>query len=182
MRHEAHIGLVDAHAERDRGDHHDAVLAQEPGLIRRAHGGVEPGVIRQRVDALGAQELGGLLDALAAQRVDDSRGPRRLRADEREQLLARFDLRVDAVLDVGPVEARDEVLRVGQLQALGDLPVSRVGCRGGQGDARNPRELLAEVAEREVVGAEVVAPLRHAVRFVDRDHAQRAALQQRARR
>ena len=60
----------------------------------------QPGVVGQGVDALGAQELGGLLDALAAQGVHDARGPRRLRADEREQLLARFDLRVDAVLDV----------------------------------------------------------------------------------
>ena len=88
-------------------------------------------------------------------------------------------LRLDAVLDVRPVEARDEVPGVGQTQALGDLPVRRLGRRRGERDARNAGELLAEVAEREVVGAEVVAPLRHAVRLVDRDDARRAALQQR---
>ncbi len=143
--------------------------------------GVETRVVRQRVDALRAQVLRRLLDALAAQRVDDARGALGLRADEREQLLARLDLRVDAVLDVRPVEARDEVLRVGQPQALGDLAVRRVGRGRGERDARDAGELLAEIAEREVVGAEVVAPLRHAVRFVDRDDAQRAALQQGAR-
>ena len=47
---------------------------------------------------------------------------------------------------------------------------SRRGRR--QRHARNAREALGEVAEREVVGAEVVAPLRHAVRFVDRDDAE----------
>ena len=111
MRDEAHVGLVDPHAERDGRDHHDAVVAEEPRLVRRAHRGVEPGVIRQRVDALRAQELGRLLDRLAAQRVHDARRARGLRADEREQLPARVDLRLDAVLDVRPVEARDEVLR-----------------------------------------------------------------------
>ena len=34
---EAHVGLVDAHAEGDGGDHHDAVLAQEAVLVALAH-------------------------------------------------------------------------------------------------------------------------------------------------
>lgn len=42
--------------------------------------------------------------------------------------------------------------------------------------ARHPGEPLAQVAQGEVVGAEVVTPLRHAVRLVDRDHAERSAL------
>ena len=45
---EAHVGLVDAHAEGDGGHHHDAVLAQEAVLVAAAHGGVQPGVVRQR--------------------------------------------------------------------------------------------------------------------------------------
>ena len=35
MRDEAHVGLVDAHAEGDGGDHHDAVLALEARLVAR---------------------------------------------------------------------------------------------------------------------------------------------------
>jgi hypothetical protein len=54
VRDEAHIGLVDAHAERDRGDHDHAVLAEEPRLVR-ARARVEPGVIRHRVEALRAR-------------------------------------------------------------------------------------------------------------------------------
>ena len=48
MRDEAHVGLVDAHAERDGGDDHDAVLVDEAVLVAGAHAGVEAGVIGQR--------------------------------------------------------------------------------------------------------------------------------------
>jgi hypothetical protein len=61
VRDEPHVRLVDAHAERN-GRHHDqAVLAQEPRLVRRAHPRVQPRVVGQRGDALGEQELGRLL-------------------------------------------------------------------------------------------------------------------------
>ena len=103
-------------------------------------------------------------------------------ADEREQLLARLDLGVDAVLDVRPVEARDEVLRIGSRRrsvisrCVASVAVAVRATRGTPGNCspRSPRV--------EVVGAEVVAPLRHAVGLVDRDDAQGAALQERARR
>ena len=45
---EPDVGLVDAHAEGDRRDHDDAVLAQEARLVRGAGRAVEPGVVRQR--------------------------------------------------------------------------------------------------------------------------------------
>ena len=52
VRDEPHVGLVDPHAEGDRRDHHDPVVAEEPRLIRRAHLGRKSRVIRQRVDPL----------------------------------------------------------------------------------------------------------------------------------
>jgi hypothetical protein len=57
MRHEAHVGLVDAHAERDGGHHHDAFLAQEAVLVGLAHRVVQPGVVGQGVEAGLAQRL-----------------------------------------------------------------------------------------------------------------------------
>jgi hypothetical protein len=51
MRHKAHVRLIDAHPERDRGDDHDAVLADEAILMAGAYTGVEPGVIGQGRDA-----------------------------------------------------------------------------------------------------------------------------------
>ena len=48
---ESHVGLVDAHAERDRRHHDDTVFAKEALLRAPAHTRVESRVIRQRVDA-----------------------------------------------------------------------------------------------------------------------------------
>ena len=49
---EAHVGLVDAHAEGDGRDHDDAVLAQEALLVALARLRVEPGVVGQGADPL----------------------------------------------------------------------------------------------------------------------------------
>ena len=56
--------------------------------------------------------------------------------------------------------------------------VSVVGG-GGERDARHAGEALVQHVERQVVLAEVVAPLADAVRLVDREQAQQAALVQR---
>ena len=79
MRDEAHVGLVDAHAEGDGGDDDDAVLAQEALLVARADA-ARPG----RRDRAGRQsrrrEPGGrLLDLRARQAIDDA-GVARMRS------------------------------------------------------------------------------------------------------
>ena len=124
------------------------------------------------------EELGRLLDRLAAQRVDDAGRSGALRPDEGDELAARVGLRLDAVLDVRPVEARHEMQRVRQLQPLGHLAVGRGRRGGGEGEARHAGEPLGEGAQREIVGPEVVAPLRHAVRLVDRDDTELSARQE----
>ena len=115
-----------------------------------------------------------LLDRVAGQAVDDPRLARMLVADEAQQLLARLALLDDPVADVGAVEAGHEHARLGQ-QSLLDLVARRRVGGGGQRDARHLRESLAQQAELAVFGAEVVAPLRHAVRLVDREQRQSGA-------
>ena len=85
----------------------------------------------------------------------------------------------DGVADVRPVEAADEDARVAELEALDDVGArQRVGGRG-EGDPRHVGEALVQQRQLEVVLAEVVAPLADAVRLVDREHRQQAALVQR---
>ena len=62
---EADVWLVDAHSERDGGDHHHAVFLNEAILIGLARGAVQSGVIRECVNAVSGQKLGRLIDGIA---------------------------------------------------------------------------------------------------------------------
>ena len=72
VRDEADVGLVDAHAEGDRRDHDDVVLAQEPLLVARALLGGHAGVVGQRPESLRGEPLGRLLGHLAREAIDDA--------------------------------------------------------------------------------------------------------------
>ena len=72
MEHEAHVRLVDAHAERDCRDDHDTVLLQECVLVARAHGAFHAGVIRKRINTALVQERGELLGLAARCAIDDA--------------------------------------------------------------------------------------------------------------
>ncbi|CUJ50421.1 Uncharacterised protein [Achromobacter sp. 2789STDY5608628] len=176
--HEAHVGLVDAHAEGDGGDHDHAVLAQEARLVGGPHLGAEPGVVRHGVDALVAEEFGGFLDPRPRQRVDHAGFALVLGADHVQQLLAHLVFLDDAVADVGAVETGDEVVRVGQRQALGDLGAGLGGGGGRQRDTRHIGPALVQHRQAQVFRAEIVAPLRDAVGLVDGEQRDVAAFQQ----
>ena len=78
-------------------------------------------------------------------------------------------------VQVRPVEPGDDDLRVAQPQPVGDVVAYRRGRGRGQRHDRRPAERLDHVAERQVVGAEVVAPRGDAVRLVDRDQRRASA-------
>src|SRR5690606_40438162 len=116
---EAHVGLVDAHAEGDRRHHHHAIALQEPALVLGAGLRVHAGVVGQGVDA-GLLQLPGhrvhpppgegvhdpALAAVAGEEVQQGAGPAAVLLHHR-------------VADVGPVEGTDEATRALQAQALG---------------------------------------------------------------
>jgi uncharacterized membrane protein YhaH (DUF805 family) len=179
VRDETHVGLVDAHAEGDGGDHHDPVLAQEAALMTLAHLGVEPGVVGQGGDALGVEPGRGLLHLLARAAVDDAGLALVLVAQPAQQLALRLVLLDDGVADVGPVEAGDEVSRAGQRQAPDDVVARHRVGRGRQRDARHAGVALGKHRQAQVLLAEVVTPLADAMGFVDRHQRKQAALVQR---
>jgi hypothetical protein len=165
---EAHVRLVDAHAEGDGGHHDDAVLVDEAGLVLLARGGIHAGVVRQRGETLGIEPGRHLVHLPARQAVDDTGLAGVALLDEAQQLFpgAAF---VDAhvVADVGAVEAGDEMARVFQLQAPGDLLAGGLIRRGGEGDARHLGKALVQNGKLHVFRPEVVAPLGHAMGLVD---------------
>ena len=176
--HEAHVGLVDAHAEGDRGHHDQAVLAQEPRLVLGAGPRVQPGVIGQRRNSLRGEPFRGLVHRGPRQAVDDAGVAVVLGAQQVQQLPLRLVLRHDAVLDVGPVEAGDEMPRLLQVEPAGDLLAGGLGGGSGQRDPRHLRPPLVQMGQLKVVRPEVVAPLGDAVRLVDGEQRDPAAGEQ----
>ena len=167
VRDEAHIGLVDAHPERDGGHHHDGFLAQETRLVPGAFGEIHAGVIRQRRNALTAQEFGRLFDFFARQAVDDAGVACMFGLDEIEYLLATVGFFDDLIMDVGAIERGDELPGVVELQTGDDFIARLLVGGGGQRNARHVRKAFVQHGQLDVFRPEVMPPLRHAMRFVD---------------
>ncbi len=168
VRNETHVRLVDAHAEGDGRDHDHALLVEEARLIAAAYLGRQPGMIRQRIQPLAGEIAGDFFHALARQAVNDAGIAGVFGAQETQQLLARAATALgNAVADVGAVETADEHARVAQTEARDDLAARGFVGGGGQRNARDVRKAFVQHRQLHVLGAEVVAPLRHAVRLVD---------------
>ena len=157
----------------------EPVLAQEPRLVAPTRPRVEPGVVRQRGEPLRDQEVRRLVHRGPGQAVDDAGLARVLGAQQPEQLAPRLVLRLDPVLDVGPVEARHELARAAQRQTAPRSPrasarvaVAVTAIRGTRGPP------LVQHRQAQVVGPEVVPPLGHAVRLVDGEQRDGAAVEQ----
>ena len=105
--------------------------------------------------------------------------PAVLVADELEQLRCGVVLFDDRVADVRTVEARRRRRAPSPRSQPRDDLRARLRVRGGgERDARHAGEALVQHRELQVLGPEIVAPLRHAVRLVDREQCDLAALQQ----
>ena len=166
----ADIGFVDAHAEGDRGDHDHAVFVEKAMLIVAAHLGREAGVVRQGLVPLPGQPRGRILHLAPRHAIDDPRLPMP-RGQELFQLLARIAAGAHSVADVRPVESADEPARIPQREPLGDIRAGAFVGGRGQGHARHTGKILTELVQFEIIVTEIVSPLRHAMRLVDRDQA-----------
>ena len=175
MHDEAEVGLVEAHAERRRGDQRLDPVGQQVRLELLALGGLGgPGVGGHRV-ALLAQQRRDVVGLRHGQRVDDARARQRIDVRRKPsralRRVAGLDHRQPQRLAVQPAAQHQRVLAADP-ELAGDVVDDAVvgGGRGGQhrhvgaqfGDQR---------ADAPVVGPEVVAPVRHAVRLVDHDEA-----------
>ena len=177
VRHKAHIRLVDAHAKRNRGANDQARLLQEALLMQRARGLVQPSVIGQRLKTMRRQPVRGILRVLARKAIHDAGRLWMALLDEAQQLLHCIALRHNGVADVWPVESGNINLRSFQPQLLNDLLARWLvgSCRACQ--PWHQRKLLMQLVELNVLRPKVVAPLRNAVRFINRKQRQLRAAQ-----
>ncbi len=165
MDHEAHVGLVDAHAEGVGGDHHPELVREPLLLPARALRVAQSAVVGRGGDALLAQQVGDLLGPFARADVDDARAGDV--AQQPEQLAVLVVGAADAVGEVGSGEAAPHDVRLGELQVAHDVLRHGIRRRGREGQYRDAREPFAQLGDAQVRGAEVVAPLRDAVGLVD---------------
>ena len=162
----AHVGFVDAHAEGDRGDDDLHALHQEVVLIGGARRRIHPGVVGQRPDAVGHEQLGQLLDLLAAQAVDDAALALVL-LDVTDNLPVHIVLGPDFVIQVGAVERRLEYRSVAHTQVFLDVHLHLGGSRRRQGDQGRRADLVDDRTNAAVLRTEIMPPLRNTVRLVD---------------
>jgi hypothetical protein len=91
--------------------------------------------------------------------------------EEGDQLFDRLVLRGDPVRQVGAVETGDEDLGGAQPQVIDDIGAHPFGRGGGERHERDLRQQITQFGHLPVFRTEIVAPLGHAVGFVDGDAA-----------
>ncbi len=182
---EPDVGAVDAHAERVRRRDHVDVAGLEQAVRLGALLAGHAGVVVRGTPAERAHRLGDGLGVATRARVDDGAASTATR--RAEPLLQRrrdvfvFRLRsarlFDRELEVAAGEAAQHLPRLRHAQALDDLAPDGGRGRRRAGDEAARAEPIDEIAELEVIGTEVVAPVADAVRLVDRDERYRQAHQ-----
>ena len=134
-------------------------------------------MVGQGGEALSGQPAGGLFGFLARQAVHDPGVSRVLCFQERQQLLPGVVLEANAVANVGPVKAHYKAGGILELQARPNLVPGLLVGGGGECYARYGRELLVQQTQLQVISPKIMAPLRHAVRLVNRKQRDLAAFE-----
>ena len=161
---------VNPHPEGDRRHDDGGRLAREPFVGVAPNVVFEPRVVRQGFDPGVPQGGRHVLGLPAGEAVHDG-GLAGLLAEHGDQHRQRTPLRADRVADVRAVEARDQELGVVHPEAFRDVGADARGGGGGQRHEGDLGQVLAERPEGQVVGPELVPPLRDAVRLVHGDEA-----------
>ena len=125
-------------------------------------------VVAACAEALFLQEGRRLFHLFARGAVDDARFPG-VPLKKGGELGVHVFLGLDVVKEVGAVEGGADEQRVAQAEALQDVPLHLGRGRGGEGRHRAAGEPLHKPGQGEVVGPEVVPPLRNAMGLVYRE-------------
>jgi hypothetical protein len=160
--------LVDAHPERVGGEDQRVAALLERALLRAPLVRRQIAVVDERPQPAPLQQRLQRQQVADQRAVDDRRAAGALQHREQAQQLVLF---VAAVAhreeQVLALDAGVEHRRRAEIQHAPHVRLH--GRRGGRGEAeaRRPAERAPHKAEQQVVGAEVVAPVAHAVDLVD---------------
>ena len=177
MHHEAHIGLVDAHPEGDRRHDDLDIIPDEGFLVAAALIILQPGMVGADGIAFAGEGFAQFIHLPPGETVDDA-GLILVTFQKAYGLDGGVALGCDFDIQVFPVEAGYELIRVGKVQGGFDVAAYARGGGGGQRQADRLRELPAYLHQLAVLGAEVVTPFGDAVGFIDGQAGDGDALQQ----
>ena len=171
---EADVGLVDPHAECDRRDHHHVFRRHEGCLVVRALFLGQTRMVGAHLPSGFIRQFGRQFLRLAASGdVDDAR-TRTLLHQMRDLAHGRGTV-IDLVTDVRPIEARQHE-PVGRNAELRQHVLARALVRRRrQREAGNGCKAVEQGQQPAIVGAEIVPPFGHAMRFVDGEQRQPCA-------
>ena len=139
---------------------------------------VHAGMIGQRAVAHGG-EIGGELFGVPARGTIDDAAVAAMSRDHPGDLGRGIGFRPHRQTQIGPVEGAQEKVRRRGEELFGDFGARRPVRRRRHGDGLDAAERLGDGAQAEIFLAEVMAPLRDAMGFVDRQEIDAGLAQQR---
>ena len=170
MNDKPHIRLVDTHTEGVGCNHHLPAVVNKIVLIFHSFLGRQAGVIARRGNAAAVQHIADFLHLFARGAIDDSRFALALlqQLQQLGWLAFRMDNGKEKIRAVKPCRDYNRVL---QLQKAYNI-LAHFACRGSgkRADNRTVRQVFDKAAYIQIAFAEILTPLRHAMRLVHGNH------------
>ena len=171
--HVAHVGLVDAHAKGVGGNHHLNIVVDKGALALATGVVAHAGMVAANANAAGAQRLGKLarqrINCLAGRTIHDAALARmRDHVVVHPGSLGLVAHLLATKVEVLAIEARHYRRGVLQAKHLLNVRAHTLGRRSGKGRHDGAlRQGIDELTNLQIGGAEILAPLAHAVGLVN---------------
>ena len=166
MDYKTHVGFVYPHAESDGSHNHVNAFHQEVVLRLRTCCAVQTGVIRFGLNVIGLQYGRKFFHLFARKAIDDAAFACMLPNEHDDVALHLLRFGAHFVVEVGAVKRAFKLFCIANAQIFLNVRAHFVGGRGRKGYHRCMSDTQDGGPDVAVFGAEVVSPLRNAVRFV----------------
>ncbi len=168
MNDKAHVGFVDAHAERDRRNDDLYIVTDKGFLIFAAVRIFQPGMIGADGIALRREIRGEFIHLLARETINDARLVL-VAFQHVDGLLIGILFAGDFDVEILAVETGDEFVGGRELERCANILPDARGGGGSQCQANRVRKSFSHFNDLPVFGTEIVPPFRDTVRFINRE-------------